>query len=123
MMPYEQWLARIVEAAQDIASREFQREAWFPGGKVVSSPDELYQVLMEDCTFDLFFQTYGDRFTDEQMRFSKELRSSLEQYYNRMPNRPDPLQVLNDREWDSVRQTAERFVRSFSKQPDSTETS
>ena len=57
MMPYDQWLGCIVDAARDIASREFQQEAWFPGGKIVPSPVEVYQTLMEDYTFDLFFQT------------------------------------------------------------------
>jgi hypothetical protein len=113
MMSYEQWLGRITEAARDIASREFQQEAWFPGGSVVSSPDEVYQSLIEDCTFDLFFQTYGNRFSEEQMRSANNLRSILEQYYARMPKHPDPVQVLNDPEWDSVRQSAATFLRAF----------
>jgi hypothetical protein len=116
MMSYEQWLARIVEAVRDIASREFQQEGWFPAGKVVSSPDEVYQVLIEDCTFDLFFQTYGSRFTEDQMRSANQLRSILQQYYDRMPKHPDPLQVLSDPQWDAVRQAAQKFVQAFSDQ-------
>jgi hypothetical protein len=113
MMSYEQWLARILEAARDISSPEFQQEAWFPGGKVVSSPREVYHVLIEDYTFDLFFQTYGGRFAEEQIRSANELRSLLEQYYDKMPKHPDPLQVLNDPEWNAVRQAAQRFVQVF----------
>jgi len=39
---HDEWLGRIVDAARSIASREFQEEAWFPGGKYRFSPDEAY---------------------------------------------------------------------------------
>ncbi|MFZ0979675.1 MAG: hypothetical protein WAN23_09765, partial [Candidatus Acidiferrales bacterium] len=56
MMSYEKWRARIIAAAQNIASREFQEQAWLSGAKFVSSPDELYQIMMEDTTPDLFLK-------------------------------------------------------------------
>ncbi|MGA2983978.1 MAG: hypothetical protein ABSG32_09195 [Terriglobia bacterium] len=114
MMPYKVWLDDIIDATQDIASRDFQEEAWFPGGKVVSSPDEIYQTLMEDSTPDLFFETYGKTFTTSQLQGWNELRSLLEQYYTQIPLHPDPRRVLDDPEWDLVRQAAKRFVRAFS---------
>lgn len=113
MMPYEVWLARIIDAARNISSRAFQKEAWFPGGKVKSCPNEIYQVLMEDCTFDLFFETYGRGFTEHQIRSSKALKSALQQYYDMMPRHPDPIQVLDDPKWSRVRHAADRFVRDF----------
>lgn len=116
MMSYKEWLDQIRGAAQDIASIEFQEEAWFPGGKVVSSPDEIYQTLMEDTTPDHFFETYGKTFTASQINCWNELRSLLELYSNKMPRHPDPRRVLDDPEWDLVRQAAERFVRAFSGQ-------
>jgi hypothetical protein len=114
MMPFKVWLDHIIAAAQDIASREFQEEAWFPGGKVVSSPDELYLVLMEDSTPDLFFETYGKTFTTSQMQCWNEFRSLLEQYYSKMPLHPDPRHVLDDPEWELVRQAAKRLVQAMS---------
>lgn len=113
MMSYEMWLDLILDAARNIASPKFQKEAWLRKGKFVSSPDEVYQVLMEDCTFDLFFQIYGNRFTEAQMHSSKQLRSTLQAYYNGMSRHPDPVQVLNDPQWELVRQSAVRFVREF----------
>ena len=113
-MSYEQWLKCIVDAAGDVASRKFQEESWFPGGTKVSSPDELYLTLIEDCTFDLFFQTYGHTFTEAQEAIWKEFRSRLEQYYDQLPKNPDRLRVLNDPEWDLVRKSAEEFVKLFS---------
>lgn len=113
MMSYDEWLGRILDAARDIASREFQQEAWFAGGKVVSSPSELFLTLMEDYTADLFFETYGQRFTETQLQSWHQLRSNLTKYYDQLPSHPDPSQVFHDPGWDLVRQSAERFVRAF----------
>ncbi len=115
MMLYEQWLGCIIGAAQNIASPEFQKEMWFPEGKVASSPDEVYQVLMEDFTIDLFSQTHGEKLTDQQVRSWKQLRFLLEEYYDKMPSHPDTHRVLDDPEWNLVRQPAERFVRAFNR--------
>jgi hypothetical protein len=114
MMSYEEWLCQIIGAVKDIASREFQEEAWFPGGKVVSSPDEIYLVLMEDSTPDLFFETYSKTFTQHQMQCWNELRSLLRCYYDKMPIHPDPRRVLDDPDWDLIRQAAKLFLAAFS---------
>jgi len=113
MMSYEEWLNCILNAAQDISSRAFQEEAWKAEGNVASSPDEVYQVLMEDCTPDLFFETYGQTLTEEQTQCWGDLQSRLTSYYDRMSLYPDPAQVLTDPEWELVRQAAGRFVRAF----------
>jgi hypothetical protein len=113
MMSYDQWLGKIVNAAQNIASREFQEEAWFPGGKFVSSPIEVYECLMEDSTPELFFEKYAKTFTESQMQCWSELKSQLQHYYDKLPNHPDPSRVLYGPEWDLVRQAAAGFVREF----------
>ena len=113
MMSYEEWLNCILDAAQDIASRPFQEEAWKAGGDVASSPDEVYQVLMEDCTPDLFFETYGKTQTEEQMRCWRDLKTRLTSYYDKMSLYPDPAQVLTDPEWELVRQAARSFLQVF----------
>jgi len=115
MMPYKVWLDDIIDATQDIASRDFQEEAWFPGGRVMSSPDEIYLALMDDTTPDLFLESYGKTFTSGQMESWNELRSLLQQYYIKMPRHPDPRRVLDDPDWDLVRQAAKRFVQAFAK--------
>jgi hypothetical protein len=113
MMPYEQWLGCILHAVHAIASRAYQEETWKAGGELVSSPDEVYQALMEDCTADLFFETYGKMLTEEQMQCWHDLKGQLTSYYDRMSLYPDPAQVLNDPAWEVVRQAAARFVVAF----------
>jgi hypothetical protein len=113
MMPYKEWRDGILRAAQNIASRQFQEQAWPAGGELVSSPDEVYLALMEDFTADLFFETYSNKFTQDQMRRWKEFRSLLEDYYDKMPRYPDPRAVLEDAGWELVRQAAQRFLQGF----------
>jgi hypothetical protein len=113
MLPYEKWLGCIVDAARNIASREYQEEAWFPNGRFVSSPVEVAEVLIDDYTWDLFYEAHGKSFTTVQTQCWNDLRSRLEHYYEKIPKHPDPRRVLNDPEWDLVRQAAERFVRAF----------
>lgn len=113
MLSYKERLDMILRAARDIASKEFQEEAWFPGGKIVLSPDEIYQMLMEGSLPDRFFAEYGKTFTSGQMQVWNDFRSLLERYYDKMPLRPDPRQVLDDPGWDLVRQAAQRFVVAF----------
>lgn len=113
MLSCQQRLAFILRGARAIASREFQEEAWFPGGRYVSSPDEIYQVMMEDSRPDSFFQEFGETFTASQMQSWSDFRSQLECYYDGMPLKADPLAVLNDPNWNSVRKAAQKFVEAF----------
>jgi hypothetical protein len=121
MMSYEKWLSSILHAAQNISSRAFQEETWKAGGDLVSSPDEVFQALMEDCTPDLFFEVYGGTLTHEQVQGWRDLKSRLTSYYDRMPLYPDPAKVLIDPEWENVRQAAGSFVLSFKGQNDDVE--
>jgi hypothetical protein len=113
MMSYEQWFSCILGSVRAIASKEYQEETWKAAGNLMSSPDEVYLALMEDCTADLFFEKYGKNFTEEQMQCWSNLRARLTSYYDKMSLYPDPAQVLTDPEWEVVRQTARRFVRAF----------
>jgi hypothetical protein len=113
MMSYDEWLNCIANAAQHIASKQYQEEAWFPGGKVRSSPEEAYLSLIEDCTPDLFFETYRTSFTGSQLQHWSDFRSALQHYCDKMPRRPDPRSVLDDRDGNSVRRSAQGFVRAL----------
>jgi hypothetical protein len=118
MMNRDKWTSKIVDVARDIASRDFQERSWFGIGPEVSSPNELYNTLFDDCTLDLFLETYGASLTAQQRIACANLKSQLEQYDEHRHRLDDPRQVLNDPEWQEVRQVAVRFVEAFSN-PDS----
>jgi hypothetical protein len=114
MMTHQQWLNCILTSAQHVASREYQERTWLGGGgNEISSPEEVYCQLIEDCTFDLFFETYSKDFTEDQLRSWAALKSVLERYWERMPQFPDPRKVLADPEWHEVREAAAQFVTAF----------
>jgi hypothetical protein len=117
MPSYKQRLDMILDAAGDIASKEFQEEAWpaWPaGGPRVSTPSEICAVLMDDSCPDLFFEEYGKTFSRSQMQCWNEFRSQLDEYYDKLPPHADFRVILDDPEWELVRQAAQRFVTAFS---------
>lgn len=117
MPSYKERLDMILEAAQHIASREFQEEAWpaWPaGGPRVSTPGEICAVLMDDSLPDLFFEDYGKTFSSSQMQCWNEFRSQLDEYCDKLPPHPDFRVILDDPKWELVRQAARRFVTAFS---------
>jgi len=68
---------------------------------------------MEDMLFAQFFEVYGSTFTEQQAKSWKVLRQRLEEYYDKLPNNSDPQAVLNDPDWEKVRQVAKNFVEAF----------
>jgi hypothetical protein len=115
MMSREQWLNALVAHARTIAGREYQLQNWFRADlKVgVNWVVELYNVLFDDLTFDLFFDTFSKGFTPRQKTAWVELRSSLEKYGQALPQFPDERAVFEDPEWQRIREVAAQFVREF----------
>ncbi len=113
MMNREEWIAQILDVVGDIASREYQERAWLGIGPEVSSPTEVYNQLFDDNTFDLFFEKYGATFTPFQLKAWKDLESKMEEYGQDDEKLDDPHQVINDPEWQQVRESAACFLTAF----------
>ena len=113
MMSYEQWLNSILEAAKETASREFQQEAWLSGRPSTSSPTEVYNLLFDAYTFDLFYETYSAGFTSEQSTAWREFKNQLEGYGNKYDEFPNERVVFDDPDWQLVRNAAAHFVAVF----------
>lgn len=113
MMTHEQWLNSILEVAREIASREFQEEAWLSGRPSTSSPTEIYNQLFDDYTFDLFFQTYSKDFAPDQMAAWTEFKRELDKYGEKFPEFPNERVVFEDPDWQHVREAAGRFIAAF----------
>ena len=61
-MTPQMWIGNLLEAAQDIADREKQERRWrAPDRYVWECPDELINVVFDDCAFDLFLEKYAAR--------------------------------------------------------------
>jgi len=113
MMNREEWIVQILDVVEEIASREIQERAWFGIGPEVSSPDEIYNQLFDDNTCDLVFEKYAATFTPQQTVAWNDLRRKLEEYGEESEELDDPHRVVNDPEWQKVRESAARFIMAF----------
>ncbi len=107
------WRNNIKEAAQDIGSKEFQELAWFGKSDQISSPVEVYCMLFDDFLFDDFLESSDIGLSDEQKYLGNKLRDSLNTYSPPGSTLPPPEQMLDDPEWQKVRNIAREFVDSL----------
>jgi hypothetical protein len=112
MMSYEQWLAYILEIVRAIASREHQEKVWLGPRPEINWVGDLYNDLGEEF-FDDFFKRYSDGFTVEQLTAWNQFKQRFENYGDTLPSYPDPRMVINDPDWQRVREAATRFVTAF----------
>jgi hypothetical protein len=116
MMSYEQWLEYILDIVRTIASRARQERAWLGPRTEVNWVGDLCNALDEDL-FDLFFTTYSKEFAAEQLIAWKQFKREFDKYGSRLPDYPDPRTVIEDPEWQVVREAATRFARAFERDP------
>jgi hypothetical protein len=113
-MTPERWIANLVEAAADIADKEHQELRWLaPDAYAWERPEELINVLFDDCAFELFVEEYASTFSEEQRQTALGLRDEMISYCAATPSYLDPVEVLADPRWESIRQKAAAFVAAF----------
>jgi hypothetical protein len=65
--------------------------------------------------FDDFFKTYSSGFTSEQVTAWNQFKQTFEEYGDKLPSYPEPRMVIDDPDWQLVREAAARFVITFEK--------
>jgi hypothetical protein len=59
-MTPERWIGNLIEAAEMIGNSEKQERRWLaPDSMAWERPEELINVLFDDCNFELFIEQYG----------------------------------------------------------------
>jgi hypothetical protein len=114
MMSYERWLEYILEIIRVIASREDQEKIWLGPRPEINWVGDLYNELGEEF-FDDFFKTYSGGFTSEQVTAWNQFKETFEEYGDKLPSYPEPRMVIDDPDWQLVREAAARFVIAFEK--------
>ena len=113
-MTPELWIANLVEAATDIADKQHQEIRWLaPDAYAWERPEELINVLVDDCVFEGFLNEYASTFSEEQRGAAFALRDELNRFCDATPPSLDPVQVLVDQRWESIRQRATTFIQAF----------
>jgi len=106
------WLKALVEAVHHFASRAYQEKNWFLGNTGVEWADEVF-LRLDDLAFDLFFEKYSHDFTAEQHAAWQAFTNAVASYETKLPRFPDAQVIIDDPEWQRVREVAARFVASF----------
>lgn len=110
----EVWISNLLEAASMIADKEFQEQRWLaPDAYAWERPEELINVLFDECNFDLFIEEFGGEFTDVQRDKTLQLKKQMDDYCDATPDHLDPAQVLMDPRWEAIRESARAFIVAF----------
>lgn len=113
-MTPERWIANLLEAASMIADKETQERRWLaPDAYAWERPEELINVLWDECNLVLFIDEFNDEFTDVQRDEILQLKCLVDQYCDATPDRLDPARVLADPRWEAVRESARAFLTAF----------
>jgi hypothetical protein len=113
-MTPERWISNLLEVAEAIADKEHQERRWrAPDRKPWECPDELINVVFDDCGIDLFLQEYAATFAPEQRTAAFSFRDALNDLCHGTPQILDSAATLTDPRWAIARQKAAEFVGTF----------
>jgi len=113
-IPRERWVSNLIAAATMIADREAQEQRWRAADRSAwEYPDELINVLMDDCVFQGFVDEYFPAFSQEQLRSATALVERVKSYCDHVPNETRAEDLLADPNWEEVRASAREFVLAF----------
>ncbi len=104
----------IEEVVRRISERQYQLEAWFGSGKCISSPEEMYCELFDDCRFSEFLDGARLILTPRQLAAGSALKQAMESFP--LPDLPDPRAVIDDAGWQKVRCAAKDFLAVLSEE-------
>jgi hypothetical protein len=107
------WRQNIKDAVEEAASKDIQKTAWAGGGDLVSSPDELYCVIFDDCLIVDFLESNPAQLTDEQISLGKDFVKALNWYSPDGQTLPGAIDMMRDPRWEKVRVAAALFLKSL----------
>jgi hypothetical protein len=80
MIEAEEWRKIIKETVYYISSKECQKQHWFNPTGLIIDPDELYEQLFGDYTFELFLEDGSVGLDNKQKQLGYGLCKLMEDY-------------------------------------------
>lgn len=115
-IPAERWIGNLLEAAELIANREYQKTRWLAADAYAwETPDEAINTL-DDYVLDGFIEQFADSLSPAQLNAVTAFRDEVDRYCRSTPQHLEPVKVLADPAWEIVRQKASDFVGAFKEQ-------
>jgi hypothetical protein len=113
-VPLERWRNNVVRAAVMVGDANHQEQNWLRDDRPAwENPNEVINVLIDDCLFDLFLADCDYSFTDIQRVAAQEFSNNLHSFLDQAPQSLDPLETLRDHKWKETRVAARKFVTAF----------
>lgn len=104
------WRQKVCDGLWGVMDEQFQRQAWYPGGKQMSSPDEVYNTLFSDYGFEEFMQLPDAGLSSEQSAAGHQLISMMRRFSDKMGRHMRPDDVIDHADWREIRHAAKRFA-------------
>jgi hypothetical protein len=113
-VPLSRWRENVVEAVERIGDKDYQETHWLRDDRPAwENPNEVVNVLMDDCQFDLFLQDYSFSFSGQQHQAAADFSKTLNRFLDESPNSLEAEETLNDPRWKGVQPSAIVFVAAF----------
>jgi hypothetical protein len=114
-IPPERWISNLLEVATLIADRKMQEEKWAAGTwNIWEHPDEMINTL-DAYVLDGFIEAFPSIFSPGQESAARRLLDELNKFCASAPVHLDPAKLLFDPSWERFRQSADEFIREFSR--------
>ena len=103
------------DALHGLSDERYQREAWFGGGRFVSSPVEAYCTLFDDADFEEFIVSPFIGLSATQITAAERLRDLMREFENLVDiEAPSShLVVIDHPNWGEVRGAAKEFLETL----------
>jgi hypothetical protein len=112
-IPLARWISNLVEVTTLIADRAYQEQRWLaPDRYVWERPEDLINDV-DAYVLEGFIEEFMPTFSTSQREAAIGFKIALDDFCEKSPNSLDPVAVLNDDRWNTVRQEAAKFVSAF----------
>ena len=109
------WIENVIDILRDISDRNIQMKAWFKGEGDCPIPDEMYCMLFDDYSIELFIEDKFIALNNEQKSSAKKLVVIMNTYSEGCGDSMTPSDTINDDSWDDIRVQAKDFLVKLTK--------
>jgi len=113
MIEPQKWKKLIKETVYYISSKECQKQHWFNPNGLIIDPDELYNQLFGDYTFELFLEDDSVGLDNKQKQLGYQLCRLMENYSKDHIGSFIVDEIFYDPEWNEIRNAAKKIYDSL----------
>ncbi|WDD97739.1 hypothetical protein [Thalassomonas actiniarum] len=112
-MNTELWKQHVVEILTNIADENFQKKIWFSDTLYCSTPGELYCILFDDYSIELFIDDNDVNLNANQKANGKILINLMDEFSEECGDNMTAENTINNLKWKAIRKQAERFLHTL----------